>query len=632
MDGSFADNDVFGTNSLTLQPDGKLMVAGNFSDLDGFPSNGLARLNEDGSVDTAFRYTGDVIPSLASLPAGGSVIVSGYNNDFTKYDTIRVNPDGSVDPSFLAEADSDVVSQIVLPDGTILLGGDFSQVNGTTVNGVVRLLPSGALDPRFAPDIAPGPNQSVEAIAVLPDGSMYIGGSFTQISGATHYHVARLKKDGTVDTGFSARVGGANSDVAALALQPDGKLLVGGKFSQVNGTAMQGVARLNPDGSLDPSFQSGIDADVSQFKQQSDGKIVVMGHFYASDHNVYTCLTRLNLDGSVDPTFQGQATITADTSVVYRYTFALAIQPDDKILLGGAFVDVNGQGGKTLVRLNADGTTDPEFYPAVDLSNNNTIDALCVRADGTILVGGYFQSVNATAVQNLALLDGAHGGIYTSFKGGTPEDVYSLLSEPDGTIVVGGIFTEFDGVPRQGLVHLAADGTISPYVTNETGVNGSVYALYQQTDGKVIVGGSFSNINGAMRNYIARLSSGGVPDFFYGAVPVGGGFYYQQFASSSPFGYYNLAGDGYAFPYVYHLDLGMEYFFDAQDGHGGGYFYDFASDTFFYTSPLFPWPYLYDFKLNAVLYYYPDPANPGRYNTNGVRYFYNFATGQIITK
>ncbi len=105
--------------------------------------------------------------------------------------------------------------------------------------------------------------------------------------------------------------------------------------------------------------------------------------------------------------------------------------------------------------------------------------------------------------------------------------------------------------------------------------------------------------------------------------------YYLQFPSGNPFGYYSyLTPDP---DYIYHFDLGYEYWFDAADGSGGVYLYDFASSTFFYTSPGFPFPYLYDFTLNAVLYYYPDTTNPGHYTTNP-RYFYNFGTGQIITK
>ena len=120
------------------------------------------------------------------------------------------------------------------------------------------------------------------------------------------------------------------------------------------------------------------------------------------------------------------------------------------------------------------------------------------------------------------------------------------------------------------------------------------------------------------------------PDFFRGEVSLGSGVYYLAFSGTgNPFGYYSYLGDP---SYIYHQDLGYEYVYDANDGNAGVYLYDFASNTFFYTSPSFPFPYLYDFKLRAFLYYYPDPNNPGRYNTDGTRYFYNFATGQIITK
>ena len=117
------------------------------------------------------------------------------------------------------------------------------------------------------------------------------------------------------------------------------------------------------------------------------------------------------------------------------------------------------------------------------------------------------------------------------------------------------------------------------------------------------------------------------PAFFNGETALGGGFYYLQFANGTPFGYYSYLPDQH---FIYHIDLGFEYLFDANDGHSGIFFYDFASNHFFYTSPTFPFPYLYDFSLNTVLYYFPDPNRPGRYTTNP-RYFYNFATGQIIT-
>jgi len=118
----------------------------------------------------------------------------------------------------------------------------------------------------------------------------------------------------------------------------------------------------------------------------------------------------------------------------------------------------------------------------------------------------------------------------------------------------------------------------------------------------------------------------GHPAFFTGETALGGGFYYLQFANGTPFGYYSYLPDQH---FIYHIDLGFEYLFDANDANNGIYFYDFASNSFFYTSPTL-FPFLYDFSLNAWLYYLPDVANPGRY-THNPRWFYNFATGQWIT-
>ena len=119
------------------------------------------------------------------------------------------------------------------------------------------------------------------------------------------------------------------------------------------------------------------------------------------------------------------------------------------------------------------------------------------------------------------------------------------------------------------------------------------------------------------------------PAFFTGEVTLSNGVFYLSFPSGNPFGYYSFLSDP---NYIYHFDLGYEFVFDAKDGKAGVYFYDFTSSTFLYTSPTFPFPYLYDFSLNSVLYYYPDPNNAGHYNTDGVRYFYDFNTSTIISK
>lgn len=124
------------------------------------------------------------------------------------------------------------------------------------------------------------------------------------------------------------------------------------------------------------------------------------------------------------------------------------------------------------------------------------------------------------------------------------------------------------------------------------------------------------------------VTSSAHPTFFNGEAMLSNGVYYLSFPNGNYFGYYSYLADPH---YIYHFDLGYEYLFDADDGNGGVYFYDFASSDFFYSSPTFPFPYLYDFNLSSTLYYYPITTSAGHYTT-GPRYFYNFSAQQIITK
>ena len=126
----------------------------------------------------------------------------------------------------------------------------------------------------------------------------------------------------------------------------------------------------------------------------------------------------------------------------------------------------------------------------------------------------------------------------------------------------------------------------------------------------------------------ATATSNGA-SFFNGAVSLGNGVSYLAFPNGNFFGYYSYMADP---RYIYHFDMGYEYVFDAKDGQGGVYLYDFKSGTFFYTNPTFGFPYLYDFSRRSVVYYYPDSTNPGRYNTNGTRYFYDYNAQQVFTK
>ena len=184
-------------------------------------------------------------------------------------------------------------------------------------------------------------------------------------------------------------------------------------------------------------------------------------------------------------------------------------------------------------------------------------------------------------------------------------------------------------VPPPGLpsvfYRITLQGALTPLYASTTAIGG--YPLAASIGGYLYGGGGFIQgsdgsfygaDNGAADSEDAgstfELTLESHPTFFTGQVPLVNGADYLSFPNGNFFGYYAFLGDP---NYLYHFDLGHEYVTDAKDGHGGLYLYDFASNDFFYTSPIFPFPYLYDFGLQTVLYYFPDANNPGHYNTGG---------------
>ena len=169
------------------------------------------------------------------------------------------------------------------------------------------------------------------------------------------------------------------------------------------------------------------------------------------------------------------------------------------------------------------------------------------------------------------------------------------------------------------MFRLTPAGTLTPLYASKTTIGGFV----QGKDGGFYGADDAATSQGS----VFKLTVMSHPAFFAGQVPLVNGVEYLAFPNGNFFGYYAFLDDP---RFLYHFDLGYEYVMDAKDGKGGVYLYDFASGGFFYTGPTFPFPYLYDFSRSAVLYYYP-ASSAGHYAANP-RYFYDFATRQIITK
>ena len=251
--------------------------------------------------------------------------------------------------------DNPVYSIALQPDGKILVGGMFTIYNNASQNSLVRLNSDGTKDTSF--NIGTGFNSVVYSIALQPDGKILVGGHFTTFNGNTQNRLIRLNSDGTKNTSFNISTE-FNSVVWSITLQPDGKILVGGIFTAFNGNVQNYFIRLNSDGTKDTSFNigTGFNDIIYSIALQPDGKILVGGIFTTFNGNVQNRLIRLNSNGTKDTSFN----IGTGFNDWVNY---IVLQPDGKILVGGAFTTFNGNVQNRLIRLNSDGTKDTPYIP-----------------------------------------------------------------------------------------------------------------------------------------------------------------------------------------------------------------------------------------------------------------------------
>lgn len=215
---------------------------------------------------------------------------------------------------------------------------------------------------------------------VQPDGKLVIGGDIGAIGsvlGATRNHIARLNANNTLDFGFDP---GANGTVRVINIQLDGKLLVGGSFSQIAGVSRSFLARLNSNGSPDSTFDPGLNGAVGRIMPQEDGKILIAGNFTTVAGIARSGLARLNADGMLDTGFNPNPNGSVNV---------IRALPDGRIYVGGTFSSIGGVSARHLARLNADGTVDSSF----NANPSSWVSDLSIMSDGKLMIGGLFGSV-----------------------------------------------------------------------------------------------------------------------------------------------------------------------------------------------------------------------------------------------
>ena len=503
--GTGANNSV---RAVAVQDDGKVLIGGGFTQVDSVGRNYIARLNADGSLDTGFdTSTGPnsfvfsvVIQSDAKVLVGGTF--SQVDGE-ARNNIARLNPDGSLDTDFDPATDNEVRTITVQDDGKVLIGGLFTQVNVVGSNYIARLNADGSLDTDF--DLGTGANYNVYGLAVQDDGKVLIGGWFTEVDGVARNYIARLNQDGSLDTGFDTSIG-SNNPVYSVAAQPDGKVLIGGEFSLVEGVPRNRIARLNANGSLNAAFNPGDGANgtVQVVAVQSDGKVLIGGEFTQVDGVARSQVARLNADGTLDTGF--------DTSKgPGTHVTALTPQADSKVIIGGSFTKVDEVERNRIARLKADGSLDEGFDPGTGA--NSLVYAVALQPDGKVLNGGWFTEVNGVERNHIARLN-ADGSLDTTFDTSTGANnvVYAVALQPNGRVLIGGAFTQVDGALRNNIARLNQDGSLDTGFDTSLGPNNIVRSMAIQTDGKVLIGGYFSQVDSVARNYIAQLNADGSLD------------------------------------------------------------------------------------------------------------------------
>jgi uncharacterized delta-60 repeat protein len=361
-------------------------------------------------------------------------------------------------------------------DGKLLIGGHFRTFNGDTSLYITRLNLDGSRDKSFNSPFKEIRNNIVSEIAIQDNGKILIGGVFTKIGNLDKNRIARLNQDGSLDQTFNT-ASGFNQEVTTLAIQPDGKILVGGLFTEYDfefggrKISANGLIRLNENGTHDSTFQvgtgftgsSGIgQRQIHQILVQPDGKIIVAGHFSAYNGSTRYLLVRLNSNGSLDNTFNADENFSKGLDGFYGQIYTLKLLSDGKIYIGGNYGNTNSK-AFGIARLNSDGSLDNSFK--VSHANERRNFALDLQLDGKVIAA----SVNFGSPSEAFIVERylPNGDLDTSFS---PKflnnDVTDLLVQKDGNITFVGYFN----YNPTGIMRLIGDkvssSIVKAYVTN----------------------------------------------------------------------------------------------------------------------------------------------------------------------
>ena len=512
------DNSVF---SAATQSDGKILVGGTFTTYSGSSSTRIVRINPNGTKDTTFNpgTTGaSSIVNSIKVQNDGKIVLGGQFSTYsgsTKNYIARANTDGTADTGSSWNTgvgfNNIVYSLAVQSDQKILVGGAFTTYSGSTKNYIVRLNTDGTADTGSSWNQGVGFGNIVYSLAVQSDQKILAGGIFTTYSGSTKNYIVRLNTDGTADTGSSWNQGtGFSNVVYSLAVQSDQKILAVGAFTTYSGSTKNYITRINTNGTVDNTFNVGTGFDNTAYfvAIQPDGKILVQGTFSNYSGSIALGAIRLNSDGTLDTTFNRNFSINSSTSPVIILPFA-----NNNSLIGGNFT---GDKNAYTNFLTSSGTTTSRS--TISLTGiNSSVNSIVSQSDGKLVFGGAFTAYSGSSTGYILRLNAdltKDTGSSWNTGVGFNSNVQTIVTQSDGKLLVGGLFTQYSGSANiVRIARLNTNGTLdTTFNPGTTGASSNVNTIVVQNDGKIVLGGQFSTYSGSTRNGIARLNTDGTID------------------------------------------------------------------------------------------------------------------------
>lgn len=495
--------------ALVNAPDGKMVMAGVFTSIDGHARTHVVRFNTDYSVDEGFvppNLQGDMVSSVVHQADGKLILMGSFSveraGEVSHRGLIRLHSDGSRDETFWAGGEATTRNGThVVPraDGKLWVA-----LNGSRLT---RLNADGSVDESLPSPLSLG--SYLSEMVPLSDGRLLL---------VMQDGLAVVAEDGTFAAGYEATVQDLPNPSYGWAVRlTGGQIVLGGRMSPLGSDDEVGILRLNADGSPDSGYVSDVATmGYSPATATTDGAV-----FYTrAQGGVEHVVIKVGADGVTDATFVPPVVgETSDNSYPFLIRSLLA-RPDGWVVVAGDFLMANGQPRKQVAVVDAVGALQSELTDS--LRGPGSVAVMAQAPGGKVYLGGSFTHIAGVSHEGIARLD-TDGGVDESFSpsvvgtvdvGYPAPTVAALVALPDGRLLAGGRFHTVNGQTIESVVRLHADGSVDDtFATHDFATDQAlVLALRHQWDGRLLVGGDFRSVDGFESSGVVRLGADGGVD------------------------------------------------------------------------------------------------------------------------